>query len=144
MSIASLIITIAWIAYVLFIGEGTCFWRWWAIVFMTRMWSYVEPIWRRDNRTLANWTVQMITFMITDEIGMDRQVTLVALSFFQNCSKFSTNMHNKGVLIYQSILISIVLFWRSAVEGNQDWQWNVKNIFEKKDLFESMRINTHW
>jgi hypothetical protein len=41
----------------------------------------------------------MITFMITDEIRMDRQVTLIALIFFQNCSKFSTKMHNKGVLI---------------------------------------------
>jgi hypothetical protein len=50
----------------------------------------------------------MITFMITDEIRMDRQVTLIALIFFQYCSKFSTNMHNKGVLIDQSITISIV------------------------------------
>jgi hypothetical protein len=40
----------------------------------------------------------MITFMIAYEIRMDRQVTLIALIFFQNSSKYSTVIHNKDVL----------------------------------------------
>lgn len=59
----------------------------------------------------------MITFMITYEIRMDSQVTLIALIFFQNCSKYSTVMHNKDVLIDQSKLISIILLWSCTVES---------------------------
>jgi hypothetical protein len=45
----------------------------------------------------------MITFMITYEIRMNCQVTLIALIFFQNCSKYSTILHNKDVLIFNFI-----------------------------------------
>ena len=41
----------------------------------------------------------MITFMITYEVRMNCQVTLFALIFFQNCSKYNTILHNKDVLI---------------------------------------------
>jgi hypothetical protein len=41
----------------------------------------------------------MITFMITYEIRMDSQVTLIALIFFQNRSKYSSVKHNKDVLM---------------------------------------------
>ena len=42
----------------------------------------------------------MITFMITYEVRMNCQVTLIALIFFQNCSKYNTILHNKDVLIF--------------------------------------------
>ena len=71
----------------------------------------MEPILRRSNRTLTNWTVLMITFMITYEIRMDSQVTLIALIFFQNRSKYGTVKHNKDVLIDQSISISIIFLF---------------------------------
>ena len=71
----------------------------------------MEQILRRSNRTLTNWTVLMITFMITYEIRMDSQVTLIALIFFQNRSKYGTVKHNKDVLIDQSISISIIFLF---------------------------------
>jgi len=71
----------------------------------------MEPILRRSNRTLTNWTVLMITFMITYEIRMNGQVTLIALIFFQNRSKYSTVKLNKDVLIDQSISISIIFLF---------------------------------
>jgi hypothetical protein len=43
----------------------------------------------------------MITFMITYEVRMNCQVTLIALVFFQNCSKYNTIPHNKDVLIFR-------------------------------------------
>jgi hypothetical protein len=43
----------------------------------------------------------MITFMITYEIRVNSQVTLIALIFFQNRSKYSTVKLNKDVLIDQ-------------------------------------------
>jgi hypothetical protein len=61
----------------------------------------MEPILRGSNRTLTDWTVLMITFMITYEIRMNCQVTLIALIFFQNRSKYSTVKLNKDVLIDQ-------------------------------------------
>ena len=71
----------------------------------------MEPILRRSNRTLTNWTVLMITFMITYEIRMNSQVTLIALIFFQNRSIYSTVKLNKDVLIDQSISISIIFLF---------------------------------
>jgi hypothetical protein len=59
----------------------------------------------------------MITFMITYEIRMDSQVTLIALIFFQNRSKYSTVKHNKDVLIDQSISISIIFLLIHAVNS---------------------------
>jgi hypothetical protein len=59
----------------------------------------------------------MITFVITYEIRMDSQVTLIALIFFQNRSKYSTVKHNKDVLIDQSISISIIFLWIRAVSS---------------------------
>jgi hypothetical protein len=49
--------------------------------------------------------------MITYEIRMDSQVTLIALIFFQNRSKYGTVKHNKDVLIDQSISISIIFLF---------------------------------
>jgi uncharacterized membrane protein len=71
----------------------------------------MEPILRRSNRTLTDWTVLMITFMITYEIRMNSQVTLIALIFFQNRSKYSTVKLNKDVLIDESISISIIFLF---------------------------------
>jgi uncharacterized membrane protein len=53
----------------------------------------------------------MITFMITYEIRMNSQVTLIALIFFQNRSKYSTVKLNKDVLIDESISISIIFLF---------------------------------
>lgn len=94
-------IVIAWIAFVTSIFKRTYFWRWWTIIFMARVWSYMEPILWRCNRTFTNWTVLMITFMITYEVRMNCQVTLFALVFFQNCSKCNTIPHNKDVLLFR-------------------------------------------
>jgi uncharacterized membrane protein len=71
----------------------------------------MEPILRRSNRTLTDWTVLMITFMITYEIRMNSQVTLIALIFFQNRSKYTTVKLNKDVLIDESISISIIFLF---------------------------------
>jgi uncharacterized membrane protein len=71
----------------------------------------MEPILRGSNRTLTDWTVLMITFMITYEIRMNSQVTLIALIFFQNRSKYSTVKLNKDVLIDESISISIIFLF---------------------------------
>ena len=106
--LVSLIIAVTGIVCILSIFKRTYFWRWWAIIFVARMWSYVKPILWRSNRTFTNWTVLMITFMITYEIRMNRQITLIALIFFQNCSKYSTIIHNKDVLISTLINITIM------------------------------------
>jgi len=66
---------------------------------------------RRSNRTLTDWTVLMITFMITYEIRMNSQVTLIALIFFQNRSKYTTVKLNKDVLIDESIPISTLFLF---------------------------------
>jgi uncharacterized membrane protein len=71
----------------------------------------MEPILRGSNRTLTDWTVLMITFMITYEIRMNSQVTLIALIFFQNRSKYTTVKLNKDVLIDESISISIIFLF---------------------------------
>ncbi|TLX86669.1 MAG: hypothetical protein E6L04_01885 [Thaumarchaeota archaeon] len=71
----------------------------------------MEPILRRSNRTLTDWTVLMITFMITYEIRMNSQVTLIALIFFQNRSKYTTVKLNKDVLIDESIPISTLFLF---------------------------------
>jgi uncharacterized membrane protein len=71
----------------------------------------MEPILRGSNRTLTDWTVLMITFMITYEIRMNSQVTLIALIFFQNRSKYTTVKLNKDVLIDESISMSIIFLF---------------------------------
>ena len=97
--LVSLIIAITRMVIISSILKHISFWCWWTIIFVSRMWSYVGPIFGRSNRAFTNWTILMITFMISYEIRMNCQVTLIALIFFQNCSKYSTIMHNKDVLI---------------------------------------------
>jgi len=49
--------------------------------------------------------------MITYEIRMNSQVTLIALIFFQNRSKYTTVKLNKDVLIDESIPISTLFLF---------------------------------
>lgn len=101
-----LIVTITRMGCVSSVLKRTFFWRWWTIIFMARMWSYVKPILWRNNWTFTDWTVLMITFMITYEIRMDCQVTFIALVFFQDCSKYGNIMQHKDVLVSDRLKLS--------------------------------------
>ena len=68
----------------------------------------------------------MITFMITYEVRMNCQVTLIALIFFQNCSKYNTILHNKDVLIFA---FSVIVEYLLTYEG---YRYEAIKILEMK------------
>jgi hypothetical protein len=60
-----------------FISKSCSWWRS-AVVFMSRMRSYMRPIFRIRDCIFANCTICITTFMISYEIGMNPLVALAA------------------------------------------------------------------